>query len=156
MLPPPLAQAADKKSVSPSVEAHLKDAPNLYGRVRGFSYCFLCCFRARWCLQASSFFCALSVAASEADFRASRARERRRFHSRYDAGRKLKESSSERALLVGRLWTEVQTVSGPQRLNFPKTPPQAEAHQNLCSKPFLEIASRLVSKTQGILREKLG
>ena len=76
MLPPPLAQVVDKKSVSPSGEAHLKC--QTYGRVPAMQ--LLASSVPAGTMGPASFvplFCALSVAASEADFRASRARERR-------------------------------------------------------------------------------
>jgi hypothetical protein len=154
MLPPPLAQAADKKSVSPSVEAHLKDAPNLYGRVPAVQLLLPLCLRAQWCRQASS----LSFAPFP--LRHQRPIFERRAHANAETLSfplrcwKKVEGVKLRTCFVG--WKALergQTVSGPQRLNFPKTPPQAEAHQNLCSKPFLEMAFAVQNLQGGPLRK---
>jgi hypothetical protein len=49
MLLPSLAQAAGNKSASPSVGAHRKDAPKLYGRVLGLHGLLRPCLWTRWC-----------------------------------------------------------------------------------------------------------
>ncbi len=103
MLPPLLAQAVDKKSSSPSVEAHRKGSPNLYGRALGIDYCFACAVGHNGACHLRPslwrpFSCCIRIRFSSV----TRTRTPRRFHSRYDAGRELKESSFERALLVER------------------------------------------------------
>jgi hypothetical protein len=47
-----LAQAADKKSANPSVEAHRKGAPNLCGMALAVQLSLLPWLRARWRLLA--------------------------------------------------------------------------------------------------------
>ena len=151
MLPPLLAQAADKQSASPSVETHLKDAPNLCGRALGLQLLLRRCLWARWCLPALSL--------SLAPFQLLHQKPIFERHAHANAETlslplrcwKKVEGVKLRTCFVG--WKALgrgQTVSGHQRLNFPAAPPRAQARQNLSSKPFLEIASRCVRNLEAI------
>jgi hypothetical protein len=50
MLRSPLVQAAGKRSASPGVEAHPKDAPKMYGKALGSHLLLRLWLRTRWCL----------------------------------------------------------------------------------------------------------